>query len=161
MEKSMEHRLHALELQNRIFIGVIAALVMILLFIAAFDSNGSAVITCQQIDIVDADGKEIAMLGIDEDGSRGLFIYDQSGKLRLATIHDTTQTALYLLDATETIRVGAAQYAHGGGGFALHGEQSKGSTVLYHKDSGSLTFYGEDGTVLEKVIYQKEIESKE
>ena len=151
MNKTVEERIQTLEGQIRVFIGIIVTLILIVLFITVFDLNGSAVVTCQQINIIDAEGKEVAMIGIDKDGSWGLFIYDKSGKLRLATIHDTTQTALYLLDSTEAIRVGAAQYAHGGGGFALHGEQAKGSTVLYHKDSGSLTFYGENGAVLEKI----------
>jgi hypothetical protein len=42
--------------------------------------------------------------------------------------------------------------AAGGTGFALHGEGSKGGAVLYlSKGRGSLSFYGEDGTVLDRI----------
>jgi hypothetical protein len=44
-------------------------------------------------------------------------------------------------------RVVAAQFAHGRGGFALHGPESKGAAVLYLKEEGSLTFHGSDGEV--------------
>ena len=46
-----------------------------------------------------------------------------------------------------TTRVGVAQFAHGGGGFALHGPEAKGAAVLYLQGDGSLTFYGPDGDV--------------
>ena len=63
-------------------------------------------------------------------------------------VHDETQAAMYLLDEAGAIRVGAAQYAHGGGGFALHGDESKGAAVLYMKDrKGTLTFYDDGGGV--------------
>lgn len=44
-------------------------------------------------------------------------------------------------------RVGAAQFAHGGGGYALHGPGGRGAAVLYLKDEGSLTMYDADGAV--------------
>jgi hypothetical protein len=45
----------------------------------------------------------------------------------------------------------AAQFAHGGGGLALHGEGGRGATVLYMKDfRGSLRMFDVDG----EVVYQ-------
>ncbi len=62
------------------------------------------------------------------------------------------QTGLFLRDAEGTVRLGAAQFAHGGGGCALHGEESKGAAVLYQKGGkGSLSFYDEAGGVTHRV----------
>lgn len=52
---------------------------------------------------------------------------------------------LFLQDSARTIRVGLAQFAHGGGGLALHGPDARGAAVLYFKERGTLTFYGESG----------------
>jgi hypothetical protein len=67
--------------------------------------------------------------------------------VRSATIHDESQTGLLVLDEAGQIRVGAAQFAHGGGGFALHGPGGQTSAVLYLKDEGSLSFHRADGSV--------------
>ena len=76
-------------------------------------------------------------------------LYDTVGVPRASLEHGSEETALYLRDASGTIRVGAAQFAHGGGGFAIHGEQAKGASVLYMaKGHGRLTFYSADGEVL-------------
>lgn len=48
---------------------------------------------------------------------------------------------------TGDTRIGVAQFAHGGGGFALHGPEAKGAAVLYLKERGTLTFYGDEGGV--------------
>ncbi len=91
------------------------------------------------------------VLGADAEGSTGLFVYDASGVARLTLTDDADQSALFINDATGTTRIGVAQFAHGGGGVALHGAESKGATVLYHKGAGSLTFYDEGGQVTAKV----------
>jgi len=51
--------------------------------------------------------------------------------------------------------IGLSQFAHGGGGLALHGENSKGASVLYHKGSGSLSFYDMEGNVKLKLPEMK------
>jgi hypothetical protein len=47
-------------------------------------------------------------------------------------------------DAGDT-RLGAAQFAHGGGGYALHGPKMKGAAVLYLAGEGSLSMYDPEG----------------
>lgn len=44
-------------------------------------------------------------------------------------------------------RLGAAQFAHGGGGYALHGPGGRGAAVLYLSGDGSLTIYDAEGGV--------------
>ena len=47
---------------------------------------------------------------------------------------------------------GVARFAHGGGGVALHGAESRGAAVLFLKDgAGSLTFYDESGETRQRV----------
>ena len=65
--------------------------------------------------------------------------------LTLALAHDPGGSALFIRDSEGVIRVGVAQFAHGGGGVALHGPGSKGAAVLYFQEAGSLTFYDPDG----------------
>ena len=113
------------------------------------------IVRAQLIQMVDADGNVRAELGVDAEGSAGLFLYDLDGRTRVALIHDPSQIALYLFDDQEVTRVGAAQFSHGGGGFALHGEESKGVSVLYMKDgAGSLTLQDKNGTLLGRMPAQ-------
>ncbi|MCA9290830.1 MAG: hypothetical protein KDA25_06865 [Phycisphaerales bacterium] len=100
----------------------------------------------RRVDLVDDAGIVRARLGIDADGSAGLFLIGPDGLNRAALITDDAQTALYLFDPDGAIRVGVAQFAHGGGGVALHGAAGRGATVLYMKDgAGSLTLFDPDG----------------
>ena len=85
------------------------------------------------------------------DGATGLFIHVATGGLRLTLSHDAAQSALFIRDDEGTVRLGAAQFAHGGGGFALHGPESRGAAVMYLKGQGSLAFYDENGTVTTRV----------
>jgi hypothetical protein len=101
--------------------------------------------------LVDESGKVRAKLAF-HDGAPGVFILDEEGRERLLAIHDAERTGLYLNDADGTTRVGVAQFAHGGGGIALHGAESKGATVLYHKRRGSLTFFDNAGGVTNQVL---------
>jgi hypothetical protein len=75
-----------------------------------------------------------------------LQVVDDSGRVRIDLRHDSTETGLFVLDEDGTPRVGAAQFAHGGGGFALHGAGRKGAAVLYLKGTGTLTFFDSTGT---------------
>ena len=112
-------------------------------------------IQAERFELLDASGRVIAVLGIEE-AETVFTLLDDQGKQRLVLTHGPDQTGMFLLDAEETLRVGTAQFAHGGGGFALHGPESKGAAVLYLKDSGSLTFYGPDGEVLERLAPKTE-----
>ena len=78
-------------------------------------------------------------------------LHDSEGVVRLSLTHDASQSALYISDSDGTTRVGVAQFAHGGGGVALHGAESKGATVLYHKGSGNLSFYDSEGNTTTRV----------
>jgi hypothetical protein len=84
-----------------------------------------------------------------------LQLLDADGVARATLGHGAEGTALYLRDTQGTTRVRVAQFAHGGGGFALHGEESKGGAALYLKSgNGTLTFYRADGTVVSRVPSQ-------
>lgn len=147
-----EHRLAVLERRVRwggaLCLGFAA---VALLSAATRQDRVAEELRARRIALVDAEGRVRAELGIDPDGSAGLFVRDVEGRPRAMVVHDEQQSALYLLDQEGTIRLGSAQFAHGGGGYALHGPGSKGGAVLYLKGDGSLTFYGEDGTVQERI----------
>lgn len=136
----------------------ISSRVVIVMFLAALSvscasqRSTSDVVQARSIQMVDAEGCVRVEIGIDADGSAGLFLYDSEGRTRACLIHDPSQSALYLFDDQNVIRVGAAQFAHGGGGLAIHGEKSQGSSVLYQKDGvGSLIFRDPDGKVIDRV----------
>jgi len=79
--------------------------------------------------------------------ARRLQVVDETGRVRIDLRHDSTETGLFVLDEAGNPRVGAAQFAHGGGGFALHGPGLKGAAVLYLKGAGTLSFYDSSGAV--------------
>jgi hypothetical protein len=80
--------------------------------------------------------------------ARRIQLVDSSGRVRIDLRHDSTETGLFVMDEAGNTRLGIAQFAHGGGGIALHGPDMKGAAVLYLKDRGSLTFYDESGVVV-------------
>jgi hypothetical protein len=80
--------------------------------------------------------------------ARRLQVVDVDGRVRIDLRHDDAETGLFLLDEVGDTRLGAAQFSHGGGGFALHGPGDNGAAVLYLSGAGSLTFYGEGGEIL-------------
>jgi hypothetical protein len=83
--------------------------------------------------------------------ARRFQVVDAAGRVRIDLRHDSTETGLFVLDQAGDTRVGAVQFAHGGGGVALHGPRLKGAAVLYLKGSGSLTFYDTAGGVVHRV----------
>ena len=142
----LERRLATLERQNRLWRAL--ALCGLGFLLLGGWTRQDEVLAAQRFELVDDEGRVRAEMGIDEDGSAGFFVRDPEGLVRASLIQDASQAAMYLFDEDGTIRVGAAQYAHGGGGFALHGEDSAGGAVLYLKKStGSLTFYDAEGNV--------------
>ena len=74
-------------------------------------------------------------------------LVDGEGRVRIDLRHDATETGLFVLDAVGDTRVGIAQFAHGGGGVALHGPSMRGAAVLYLKERGTLTIYDTTGAV--------------
>ena len=97
-------------------------------------------------------GESEKLATIELDGwAQGLFLKDEEGKDRLQLIHDQEQSALFIKDKKGTVRIGVAQFSHGGGGFALHGPDSKGAAVLYFKKSGSLRIFDDEGAVTDQL----------
>ncbi len=145
----LEPRLRRLETTNRRLLTALAiGSGLILLGASRVGRQGvSTVVRTQAVEVVDAAGKVQARLAATAAGPE-LHFLDGEGVVRATLEHGPDGTALYFMDTVGTTRVGVAQFAHGGGGVALHGEKSKGAAVLYLKDAaGSLTFYGTDGAV--------------
>lgn len=142
----LEERIRRLERRGRV-LGALLVAGLGFLVVSANGRRGETV-AAERFELVDGEGRVRAEMAIDEDGSAGFFVRDGEGRVRGCLVHDDAQSALYLFDEAGAIRVGAAQYAHGGGGFALHGEGTEGAAVLYMKErEGSLTFYDAHGTV--------------
>jgi len=109
----------------------------------------------RQLQIVDANGNIRAAVST-VDNQPVIRLKDESGQDRLALVSDDQQSALLIYDAAGTVRLGASQFAHGGGGYALHGENSRGAAVLYLKQQGRLTFYDEDGGIIRNIKPEQE-----
>jgi hypothetical protein len=101
-------------------------------------------------EMLDANGDTVALLG-DMDGRTGLFLLDEKAVARVSLFHAEDADGLYIDDGEGATRVGVAQFAHGGGGLALHGPDSLGAAVLYYKDKGSLRFFDRDGNVVREI----------
>jgi len=152
MERPLQERVLRLERRQRLALGA-ALLVTAGLLLGGLrpPGDGGEVLRAARFELVDGEGALRAVLGTDADGSTGLFLHDTEGRVRLSLTHDPQQSALFIHDGQGTVRIGVAQFAHGGGGVALHGADSKGATVLYHKGTGSLSFYDEAGEVTARV----------
>jgi hypothetical protein len=149
--EQMECRIARLEARLRalVMVGIAGLSLLTLGALAGEDSDG--VVRTRALEVVDESGRVRAALRT-EKGHPELVLYDASGTPRASLLQDPDQSALFLRDAEGTIRVGAAHFAHGGGGIALHGEESRGAVALYLAEGrGALSFYGPDGTLLHRV----------
>lgn len=155
MNLSIEKRVNRLELWNKVLMIFLFGSVLLMTTKACVSDTSQQTLHCEKLEVVDTDGKVIAMVGVDPDGSRGLFIYDEQERMRVFTIHDSTQSVYYAMDEAGAIRVGLAQYAHGGGGLALHGPESKGGAVVYYKNGGSISFYDREGKTTLRIPEKK------
>ena len=140
---SIEARLARLERWNR-FLALAVAL--ILGGAVAWKPLGQETLRTRRLEVVDASGRVRVEVAATDKGT-ALTVLDTAGVPRATLSDDEDGTALYLRDGEGVTRVGVAQFAHGGGGFALHGPGAKGAAVLYLKGDGSLTFYDEGGQV--------------
>jgi hypothetical protein len=145
---SLQIRMARLERHNRILLTLVGALLLTALIAAASRTGPSRATSFQLID--DA-GKLRAELAI-KDGAVGLYLLDGEGRSRLEAVHEADATRLFIQDDQGTTRIGVSQFAHGGGGFALHGPDSKGAAVLYLQGEGSLRFFDEEGKVTHQVL---------
>ena len=147
---ALETRLQRLERTNRLLL-LIGACTLIIG--AAVRTRQPTVIQASAVQLLDPAGQVVAELAI-RDRNPGLYLTDAKGKTRLALFHSDDATGLYINDEDEVTRIGVAQFAHGGGGVALHGPESRGAAVLYFKQSGSLLFFDADGEVTSAVSAQ-------
>ena len=102
------------------------------------------------LEVVDTQGNIVALLD-QRDGRTGLFLMDEKSTPRVSVFHADDTDGIYVDDDQGVTRIGVAQFAHGGGGFALHGPESRGAAVLYYKNAGSLRFFDTDGKVIQEV----------
>jgi hypothetical protein len=137
-----------LEIQNRLLLVAIVALVLIAMLGAA---KVPSVVRASAFELTDPAGRVRAELAV-RNGAVGLYLKDETGRDRLSAWHDGETTGIYIDDDTGTTRIGVAQFAHGGGGVALHGPESRGAAVLYLKGEGSLRFFDADGSVTHSVL---------
>ena len=151
MNQELEKRVSKLEFNNRILLFFCAAMMLVIVIGGSSVSEQNEVIQAQRFELLDEDGNLRAYMGTDENGGTGLFVNDPDERLRLSVAYDSSQSALFIRDKEGTIRIGVAQFAHGGGGVALHGPESKGAAVLYLKGDGSLRFFDEEGNVTSRV----------
>ena len=140
---TVDSRLARLERANKLLLLTGACA---LLLAAARTAQQPEVVRAGSIQLLDPAGHVVAELAIRDD-KPGLYLTDDNGKTRVALFHADDATGLYINDQDEVTRVGIAQFAHGGGGVALHGPESRGAAVLYFKDSGSLRFFDAAGKV--------------
>lgn len=143
-----EARVVRLERTNRVLMLVLTAVVAAGIYLA---NRHPGRVRAESIQLLDARGAVVAELASRADAS-GLYLMDGRSKTRLALIHSADSTGLYVYDTDEVTRVGVAQFAHGGGGVALHGPGSRGAAVLYLKGTGSLRFFDDEGRVTNSVV---------
>jgi hypothetical protein len=118
----LEQRVGRLERTNRILVATLTLLVVA--------GALSAVRVTQTMELVQA---------------RKVQLVDDQGRVRIGLRHNDEETGLFVMDEAGDTRLGAAQFAHGGGGYALHGPKMKGAAVLYLAGEGSLSMYDPEG----------------
>jgi len=143
----LENRLRRAE---RRIILLVLALAIALAAIAYLIYQPPGALRATSLELRDANGDTVAWLG-DMDGRTGLFLLDKKSVPRVSLFHAEDADGLYIDDGEGATRIGVAQFAHGGGGLALHGPGSLGATVLYYKEKGSLRFFDRDGNVVREI----------
>ncbi len=147
--RSLDERIRTLENRSRLLVATVAGVLVVLFLSGA--GNRSAALSARSFQLVDGDGRVRAELAMGEKGPF-LALRDEADLDRLLLTQGDDATALFIADESGTTRIGVSQFAHGGGGFALHGPESKGAAVLYLKGDGSLRFFDDDGTVTNEVL---------
>ncbi|MDH3533736.1 MAG: hypothetical protein OEO82_12465, partial [Gammaproteobacteria bacterium] len=125
-------------------------LTLLLIIVAAWILFAPAThkeLRAEAFELVTSDGTVVAVLE-SRKGYPTLALKDEAGVDRVSLFHGAEGSGLYVLDGAATTRIGIAQFAHGGGGVALHGAESKGALVMYYKKSGSVRFFDHAGTII-------------
>ncbi len=160
---TLERRLKRLERAQRLLLGLLMVVTFGLAAVA-FAAVVQAVptrapmpqevsespVVVRELQLVDVEGRTRAVIEVTDAGPT-FRLLDERGDDRVVLTHDAEQTGLFLQDGAGQIRVGVAQFAHGGGGVALHGEEGRGAAVLYLKGKGSLSFYDQQGEVIDRI----------
>lgn len=145
MRNDLESRIETLEKRTRLLLGALLVTTSLALLGAAPSTEGELeTLRAARFELVDKAGRVRGELSLRE-GAPVFSLLDETGQDRLSLNHDAGGTALFIRDQEDVIRIGIAQFAHGGGGFAVHGPDSNGAAVLYYDESGSLSFYDPDG----------------
>jgi len=143
----LETCIASLERRNRIlFLSLTGIMSIILLGAITRVPDETKIMQAERFELSDSDGCVRAEMAL-RDNQPVFAIKDENGRDRLEIKHDAEETGVFIRDETGTIRIGAAQFAHGGGGFALHGPESKGAAVLYYKSKGSLSSIDDAGNM--------------
>lgn len=145
-------RLRRLERRARWLTSAVLLLFGLVAFgrVDAWTPQEGDVVFARAFRLVDPDGNVLAELSQSADGPR-LVLRDAGGVERVRLLHGAEESGLFVQDDRGDTRIGIAQFAHGGGGVALHGPEAKGAAVLYLKGEGSLSFYDAEGNVSYRV----------
>lgn len=144
---NIEQRIRRLERQNRaLVLGCICLAFIAMLGMSSNDAPRDLV-QAQQFQLVDSTGVVFGDWRMSAEGPQ-LVLYDEDSNERVSLHHQSgASTALFLKDEDGQPRVGTAFFAHGGGGFALHGPEGVGASVLYMQGTGPgrLSYYDSTG----------------
>lgn len=143
MDYSIDERLHRIERRNG-WLSIALGGLLVLVTVGAKGAQDE--VRAESFQLVDSSGAVRARL-VMNGGHPGLFLTDESGTDRLKLFYEPDGTGLFFADEDGTTRIGIAQFAHGGGGVALHDPDSKGAAVLSLKGEGSLGFFDAEGNV--------------
>ena len=149
-QNELHHRLRFLEKRLRLLWFVLLVTMAVMSTILAYPLISNSGVVAPAYVLTDSTGLVRGEWTI-RDGSPTFVLFDAEGRERLTLLHSQEQSALLLKDESGNTRVGAAQFAHGGGGFALHGTDMKGAAVLYHKRGGSLSFFDTLGSLTTRI----------
>lgn len=150
-QNELRHRISALEKRVRLLVvALLVTMGVICINLAYPFFSGNPGVVASAYVLTDSAGVARGEWTV-RAGSPTLVLLDSAGRERVLLLHDGDHSALFLKDARGDTRVGVAQFAHGGGGFALHGEKRKGAAVLYYKESGTLSFFDTSGSVTQRV----------
>ncbi|AGN11326.1 hypothetical protein [Simiduia agarivorans] len=137
---------------NRLYwlIGGLTALVLLqFCFVIYWLTNDQ--LRVKALHLVDDGGTPRGQLQLSAGGAPELLMLDESGEARIKLTYANGDAGLYLFDEQGTHRIGIAQFAHGGGGVALHGKNARGALVLYLKnDNASLRVFDTEGQVVDR-----------
>lgn len=150
MSRAIDSSGHSLAFLKWCNVVLVALMIVILVAGLSVLYSDRDVVRARAIQLVGSNGEVRAELVV-RNGSPGLYLKDVSGLDRVALFDEPDGSGLHVMDSDGVTRIGVVQFAHGGGGVALHGPESKGAAVLYLKQSGSLRFFDRDGKVTNEV----------